>query len=91
MHFELREVITGFPIGGRTPYITSENRLRTPKLHIKDVPRTSENSKVLPKFYIEASCLQKNPPTFTRLRDLCPAFVLETDLFCLLTTLGRPT
>ena len=34
----------GLPLGGRTPYITSKNRLHTPKLHIKDVPRTSENS-----------------------------------------------
>ena len=79
------------PLGGRTPYITSKNRLRTPKLHIKDVPLTSENSLVRPKMDIDTSCRQKNPPTFTRLRDLCPAFVLETHLFCLLTTLGRPT
>ena len=84
--------LTGLPLGGRTPYITSKNRLRTPKLHIKDVPRTSENSLVRPKMDIETSWQQKkNPPTFTRLRDLCPAFVLETHLFCLLTTLGRPT
>ena len=81
----------GLPLGGRTPYITPKNRLRTPKLHIRDVPRTSENSLVRPKMDIETSCLQKNLPTFTRLRDLCPAFVLETHLFCLLTTLGRPT
>ena len=31
---------SGLPLGGRTPYITSKDRLRTPKLHIKDVPRT---------------------------------------------------
>ena len=80
----------GLPLGGRTPYITSENRLRTPKLHIEDVPRTSENSLVRPKMDIKTSCLPEKP-TFTRLRDLCPAFVLETHLFCLLTTLGRPT
>ena len=42
-------VLSGLPLGGRTPYITSKNRLRTPKLHIKDVPRTSENSLVRPK------------------------------------------
>ena len=42
----------GLPLGGRTPYITSKNRLRTPKLHIKDVPRTSENSLVRPKMDI---------------------------------------
>ena len=35
---------TGLPLGGRRPYITSENLLRTPKLDIKDVPQTSENS-----------------------------------------------
>ena len=82
----------GLPLGGRTPYITSQNQLRTPKLQLKDVPRTSENSLVRPKMVIETSCLQKkNPPTFTRLSDLCPAFVLETHFFCLLTTLGRPT
>ena len=52
---------TGLPLGGRTPYITSKNRLRTPKLHIKDVPRTSENSLVRPKMDIETSCLQKKP------------------------------
>ena len=28
----------GLLLGGRTPYITSKNRLCTPKLHIKDVP-----------------------------------------------------
>ena len=53
--------MTGLPLGGRTPYITSKNRLRTPKLHIKDVPRTSENSLVRPKIDIETSCLQKKP------------------------------
>ena len=52
---------TGLQLGGRTPYITSKNRLRTPKLHIKDVPRTSENSLVRPKMDIETSCLQKKP------------------------------
>ena len=83
--------VSGLPLGGRTPYITSKNRLHTPKLHVKDVPRTSENSLVRPKMDIGTSYLQKNPPTFTRLHDLCPAFVLETHLFCLLTTLGRPT
>ena len=41
--------------------------------------------------YRDVLSAEKNPPTFTRLRDLCPAFVLETHLFCLLTTLGRPT
>ena len=51
----------GLPLGGRTPYITSKNRLRTPKLHIKDVPRTSENYLVRPKMDIETSCLQKKP------------------------------
>ena len=51
----------GLPLGGRTLYITSKNRLRTPKLHIKDVPRTSENSLVLPKMDIETSGLQKKP------------------------------
>ena len=51
----------GLPLGGRTPYITSKNRLRTPKLHIKDVPRTSENSLVRPKMDIETSCQQKKP------------------------------
>ena len=50
---------TGLPLGGRTPYITSKNRLCTPKLHIKDVPRTSENSLGRPKVDIETSCLQK--------------------------------
>ena len=50
---------TGLPLGRRTPYITSKNRLRTPKLHIKDVPQTSENSLVRPKMAIETSCLQK--------------------------------
>ena len=50
---------SGLPLGGRTPYIMSKNRLRTPKLHIKDVPRTSENSLVRPKIDIETSCLQK--------------------------------
>ena len=53
--------LTGLPLGGRTPYITSKNRLRTPKLHIRDVPRTSENSLVRPKMDIETSCLQKKP------------------------------
>ena len=38
-----------------------KNRLRTPKLHIKDVPRSSENSLVRPKMDIETSCLQKKP------------------------------
>ena len=52
---------TGLRLGGRTPYITSKNRLRMPKLHIKDVPRNSENSLVWPKMDIETSCLQKNP------------------------------
>ena len=52
---------TGLPLGGRTAYITSKNRLRAPKLHIKDVPRTSENSLVRPKMDIETSCLQKKP------------------------------
>ena len=51
----------GLPLGGCTAYITSKNRLRTPKLHIKDVPRTSENSLVRPKMDIETSCLQKKP------------------------------
>ena len=51
----------GLPLGGRTTYITSKNRLRTPKLYIKDVPRTSENSLVRPKMDIETSCLQKKP------------------------------
>ena len=53
--------LSGLPLGGRTPYITSKNRLRTPKLHIRDVPRTSENSLVRPKMDIETSCLQKKP------------------------------
>ena len=51
--------LSGLPLGGRTPYITSKNRLRTPKLHIKDVPQTSEKSLVRPKVVIETSCLQK--------------------------------
>ena len=41
--------------------------------------------------YRDVLSAEKNPPTVTRLRDLCPAFVLETHLFCLLTTPGRPT
>ena len=41
--------------------------------------------------YRDVLSAEKNPPTFTRLRDICPAFILETHLFCLLTTLGRPT
>ena len=53
--------LTGLPLGGRTPYITSKNLLRAPKLHIKDVPQTSENSIVRPKIVIETSCLQKKP------------------------------
>ena len=57
----IQVVSPGLPLGGRTPYITSKNRLRTPKLHIKDVPRTSENSLVRPKMDIETSCLQKKP------------------------------
>ena len=52
-------IFTGLSLGGRTPYITSKNRLHTPKLHIKDVPRTSENSLIRPKMVIETSCLQK--------------------------------
>ena len=77
---------TGLPLGGRTPYITSENRLHMPKLHIKDVPQTSENSLVRPKMNIERSCLQKKPAHIYQI-----AFTLETHLFCLLATLGRPT
>ena len=41
--------------------------------------------------YWDVLSAEKNPPTFTRLRDICPAFVLETHFFCLSTTLGRPT
>ena len=52
--------LAGLPLGGRTAYITSKNPLRTPKLHIKDVPQTSENSLVRLKMDIETSCLQKN-------------------------------
>ena len=52
-------LLAGLPLGGRTPYITSKNRLCTPKLNIKDVPRTSENSLVRPKMDIETSCRQK--------------------------------
>ena len=55
------EHYAGLPLGGRTPYITSKNRLRTPKFHIKDVPWTSENSLVRPKMDIETSCRQKKP------------------------------
>ena len=51
--------IPGLPLGGRTPYITSKNRLHTQKLHVKDIPRTSKNSLVRPKMDIETSCLQK--------------------------------
>ena len=40
---------TGLPLGGRTPFILFKNRLRTSKLHIKDVPQTFENSLVRPK------------------------------------------
>ena len=29
--------IAGLPLGGRMPYITSKNRLRMQKLHIKDI------------------------------------------------------
>ena len=50
---------TGLPLGGRSPYIMSKNGLCTPKLHIKDVPQTSENSLVRPKMVIETFCLQK--------------------------------
>ena len=51
----------GLTLGGRTPYITSQNRLHMSKLHIKDVLRTSENFLVRPKLDIETSCLQKKP------------------------------
>ena len=66
-HFPMLEIgdmlldTAGLPLGGRTPYITSKNRLRTAKLHIKDVPLTSENSLVRSKMVIETSCLQKKP------------------------------
>ena len=49
----------GLPLGGCTPYIKSQNRLRTPKLHIKYGPQTSEKFLVGLKTDIEASCLQK--------------------------------
>ena len=55
------DCLTGLPLGGCTLYIMSQNLLRTPKLHIKDIPRTSENSLVRPKMDIETSCLQKKP------------------------------
>ena len=48
---------TGLPLGGRTPYIMYKNRLRTPKLHIKGVPQTSESTFVRPKMNIERSCM----------------------------------
>ena len=35
------------------------------EIHIKDVPRTSENSLVRPKMDIETSCRQKNPAHIT--------------------------
>ena len=52
--------------------------------------RTADFSKFLSTAengYRDVLSAEKNQPTFTRLRDLCPAFVLETHLFCLLTTL----
>ena len=36
--------VAGLPLGGRTPYITSKNRLRPLKLHIKDVQRKFLNT-----------------------------------------------
>ena len=52
-------IICGFlPLGGRRLYITYQNRLHMPKLHIKEVPQTSEISLVRPKMDIETSCLQ---------------------------------
>ena len=42
-------------------YVMSKNRLRTPKLHIKDVPLLSKSFLVQPKMNIERSCLQKKP------------------------------
>ena len=77
----------GLPLGGRTPYITSKNRLRTPKLHIEDVPRTSENSLVRPKMDIETSCLQK------KTRPHLPDYVIYVppSYWKLIYSLGRPT
>ena len=49
----ISDIGPGLPLGGRTPYITSKNWLGTPKLHIKDVRPTSENSLVRPKLVIQ--------------------------------------
>ena len=62
MFEHLLNYFSGLPLGGCTPYITSKNQLRTSKLHIKDVPRTSENSLVRPKMDIETSCAEKTRP-----------------------------
>ena len=85
MHFKLSDwigLITGLPLGGRTAYITSKIRLRTLKLHIKDVPRTSENFPVRPKLDIETSSLQKktahNYQIMSRLR-IGNSFILFID------------
>ena len=75
-------LITGLPLGGRTPYITSKNRLHTPKLHIRDVPRTSENSLVRPKMDIETSCLQKKPAHIYQI-TVVPAKSDSDVMFCL--------
>ena len=57
--------VTGLPLGGRTPYITSWNRQRTPKLNIKGVPRTSNFSSVRLILNTETSQLwKKAPPIF---------------------------
>ena len=44
------------------PYITSENRPRTPKLHIKDALQTSENSLVWLKWLLRRSVCRKKRP-----------------------------
>ena len=85
------EPMSGLPLGGLTPYITSQNRLRTPKIQSRDVRGLLKIPQYGRKWLLRRPVGRKNPPSFTRLRDLCPAFVLETHFFCLLTTLGRPT
>ena len=80
-------------LGRCTPYITSQNQLRMPKLHIKDVPQTSENSLVLLKIVkrdIKTSCLQKKPThicqtghflPFSRGRSSAPFPIENSHLF----------
>ena len=72
------QLSAGLPLGGRTPYITSKNRLCTPKLHIKDVPQTSENSFGQPQVDIETSCLQKKPAHIYQIKSWILGFFVET-------------